>query len=173
MGTLCRESRVEVHLAMIWVMVVAKTMCHVVRKSAVTQSCQLRVFGSRSASCLSRGPGVSRSYGSLYDEDVLSAIAICGKLDQRQGVSQGRTGRRGGPLTEFCGCQNPFVKDDNTGAAGNPDTAPASISQHRNSPCARARYRRYSQRRPPRPTPLHRRGLPSVEALDLTRTYPM
>lgn len=47
MGTLCRESRVEVHLAMIWVMVVAKTMCHVVRKSAVTQSCQLRVFWSQ------------------------------------------------------------------------------------------------------------------------------
>lgn len=40
------------------------------------------------------------------------------------GASQG--------LTEFCGCQNPFVEDNNAGAAGNPDTARASTSQYRN-----------------------------------------
>ena len=35
MGTLWRESRMVVNLARPWVMAVAKTMCHVVRKSAV------------------------------------------------------------------------------------------------------------------------------------------
>lgn len=63
---------------MIWVMVVAKTMCHVVRKRAVTQSCQLIVFSVSEAGCWSRGPGESRSYGSLYDRDVLLAAAISG-----------------------------------------------------------------------------------------------
>lgn len=67
----------EVHLAMIWVMVVAKTMCHVVRKSAVTHSCQLRVFWSRRRAAGLADSGGSRSYGSLYDKDVLLAIAIC------------------------------------------------------------------------------------------------
>lgn len=76
-GTLCRESRVDVHLAMIWVMVVAKTMCHVVRKRAVTQSCQLRLSWVSNGSCRSRGLGESRSYGSLYNEDVLLAVATC------------------------------------------------------------------------------------------------
>lgn len=61
---------------MIWVMVVAKTMCHVVRKRAVTQSCQLSVLLVSEAGCWSRGPGGSRSYGSLYDRDVLLADAI-------------------------------------------------------------------------------------------------
>lgn len=113
---------------MIWVMVVAKTMCHVVRKSAVTQSCQLRVFGLGDGLLVSRGPGESRSYGSLYDEDVLLAIAFCERQDMRQFVARSRTGRCGGGLTELCGCQNPFVEDDNAGGAGNPDTVPESIS---------------------------------------------
>lgn len=37
---------------------------------------------------VSQGPGESRSYGSLYDEDVLLAIAICGRQDMRQLVSR-------------------------------------------------------------------------------------
>lgn len=43
------------------------------------------------ASCWSRGLGGSRSYGSLYDKDVLLAIAICENQDMRQVVSQSRT----------------------------------------------------------------------------------
>lgn len=77
---------------------------------------------------VSQGPGQSRSYGSLYDEDVLLAIAICGRQNMRQSVSRNRAGRRGGGLTELCGCQNPFVEDDNAGAAGNPDTVGESIN---------------------------------------------
>lgn len=38
MGTEWRESRVVVKRAMIWVMMVAKTRCHVVRKIAETWS---------------------------------------------------------------------------------------------------------------------------------------
>lgn len=111
-------------------------MCHVVRKSAVTQSCQLRFFWSRRRGCWSRGDrGGSRSYGSLYDEDVLLAIVFCGRQDMRQFVSRDRAGRCGGGLTELCGCQNPFVEDDNAGAAGNPDTVRESISQYRSPTC--------------------------------------
>jgi hypothetical protein len=62
---------------MIWVMVVAKTMCHVVRKSAVTPVMSIEVLPVSNASCRSRGFGGWRSYGSLYDEDVLLAVAIC------------------------------------------------------------------------------------------------
>lgn len=123
------------HLAMIWVMVVAKTMCHVVRKRAVTQVRSIEVLSVSVVSCRRRGLGGRRSYGSLYEEDV--SLAVATRFDggiPRQLVSQSCAGRAvavaagGRKLTEFCGCQNPFVEDNNTRTAGNPDTAPKSTN---------------------------------------------
>lgn len=90
MGTLCRESRVEVHLAMIWVMVVAKTMCHVVKnKAIVTQLDQLRLEGRQAG-----GSGWSLTEICVLACIVSNCINLgkVGRMTQRHCVSHVRLG---------------------------------------------------------------------------------
>lgn len=81
MGTLCLESRVLVNFARIWVMVVAKNMCHVVKKRAITRSMEVL----RRAGWVAVGFGGSRrSYGSLFKGRAL-ARAFSTTWRRRQG----------------------------------------------------------------------------------------
>lgn len=66
-GTLCRESSVVVNFAMIWVMVVAKNMCHVVKKRAVSRSMEFLFEKGWIASSIE-----DKSYGSLFEEGKVS-----------------------------------------------------------------------------------------------------
>lgn len=68
MGTLCLESRVVVNRAIIWVMVVAKNMCHVVKKRAV-----LRSTGKlRRPDWVASAVEAMRSYGNLLRKMALA-----------------------------------------------------------------------------------------------------
>lgn len=114
-GTLCLESRYGVARARNWVMTAAKNMCHVVRNRADNL---LRVPWYHQNHDYSRN---SRCLALAF-HTIITTISR---------------------LTEFCGGENPFVKENDAGAQSNPEpTCPSVVHTQQSKSARRTRYRR-------------------------------